>query len=233
MSSKPYHDEETLRGAYERLDNQKRVADEFGCHETTIVKWMKKHEIEAERTYDGEEVPCSNCGDTLERAPWRIESRDNHFCDYDCHREWQGEHTHGENNYNWVDPIEMDCEWCGTKFQFENKYEDERRFCSLDCANEWKSSSMLGEDHHNWTGGSHYWYYGSNWKDKREEVISRDTVCRCCGHDGSERRLEVHHIIPIRTFEIPEEANTLDNLLLLCTFCHGRVESGKQSHPEP
>lgn len=233
MTDRPYHDEDKLRSAYQQLGSQKEVADEFGCHETTIVKWMKKHGIEAQREYESHEVQCKNCDSTLERPPWRLEKRENHFCDYECHSEWQKEANLGENNNNWKPPAEKECEQCGTQFQFERKYRGERRFCSLDCANRWKSQSMRGEDHHNWTGQDHYTYYGANWKDQREKVVSRDVICRICEHDGSEHRLEVHHITPIKSFDDPEDANTLDNLILLCRSCHGKVEAGEIDCPKP
>jgi predicted HNH restriction endonuclease len=34
----------------------------------------------------------------------------------------------------------------------------------------------------------------------------------------------VHHITPIRDFDTPEEANTLDNLITLCEPCHAQWE---------
>lgn len=234
MGGEPYHDKQKLREAYEELGKQSAVANKFDCARSTISKWLNEFDIDTYVDQSGPKitVECSNCGSPIEKIPSLANSRENHFCDYDCHAEWMGENQVGEDNPNWKEPAEMDCEWCGESFQFEEKYESERRFCSLDCSNQWKSSSMQGEDHHNWTGGSHYWYYGSNWEEKKQEVHERDTVCRVCGHDGSKRRLEVHHITPIRTFEIPENGNTLENLILLCSYCHGEVESGKQEHPD-
>jgi 5-methylcytosine-specific restriction endonuclease McrA len=42
--------------------------------------------------------------------------------------------------------------------------------------------------------------------------------------DECDTELHVHHIIPLREFDEPEEANTLSNLVTVCTSCHGEVE---------
>ncbi|MFC7079840.1 HNH endonuclease [Halorussus caseinilyticus] len=52
------------------------------------------------------------------------------------------------------------------------------------------------------------------------------------GHVGSEYRLEVHHIVPVRLFRQSENCSTKDahrgeNLVLLRKRCHGRAEHGK------
>jgi predicted HNH restriction endonuclease len=58
-------------------------------------------------------------------------------------------------------------------------------------------------------------------------------ICQSCGSEGDELWLEVHHIIPVREFEIPEEANTMDNLILLCRGCHVEIENGRMECPKP
>ena len=85
------------------------------------------------------------------------------------------------------------------------------------------SESQLGENNHRWNPDA-TGYYGKDWDSVRSDVIERDEVCQLCEHDGSEHRMDVHHIEPLHTFESPEEANTLDNLILLCWPCHRDVE---------
>lgn len=92
------------------------------------------------------------------------------------------------------------------------------------------SKSTAGENNPNWKGG-HIHRYGSSWGPARAQVLDRDEVCQNCGEDGSNRRLHVHHIIPVREFRDSdhhelEDAHTLDNLVLLCDRCHARVEHG-------
>jgi len=74
-------------------------------------------------------------------------------------------------------------------------------------------------------------YYGENWLVQREKALERDDYeCRVCGltnekhqaaHDQS---LHVHHIQPLRTFDEAEEANNIENLVVLCQSCHKQWE---------
>lgn len=92
------------------------------------------------------------------------------------------------------------------------------------------SRSTAGEKNPNWKGG-YSRRYGSGWAVARERVRERDEVCQHCGHDGSERRLEVHHVVPVRQFRRADSASLEDahdesNLVLLCRRCHGRADHG-------
>lgn len=65
-------------------------------------------------------------------------------------------------------------------------------------------------------------YYGGSWPKMREQALDRDgSECRVCGGDGL---VHVHHIKPRRSFEEPDDSNTMDNLITLCTACHGTFE---------
>ena len=56
------------------------------------------------------------------------------------------------------------------------------------------------------------------WKGLRLEALRRDGfACVQCGARG---RLEVDHVLPVRTH--PELAYTLSNLQCLCGSCHAR-----------
>lgn len=73
--------------------------------------------------------------------------------------------------------------------------------------------------------------YNRGFKPAKREVHLRDEVCQVCYHDGSTRKLEVHHIIPVRLFRDIEGlefivAHSLGNLILLCQTCHPKVERG-------
>lgn len=76
--------------------------------------------------------------------------------------------------------------------------------------------------------------YGSNWKEQRSKAIERDRyTCQSCGghinelRDGQTTGLEVHHIVPIREFDEPEDANFQENLITLCSSCHHKAEGSK------
>lgn len=92
------------------------------------------------------------------------------------------------------------------------------------------SESTSDEANPNWRGG-YSRRYGPGWSAARRRVHERDGVCQNCGHDGSKRRLEVHHIIPVRRFRESSDAELADahdlrNLVLLCRRCHPRADHG-------
>lgn len=92
------------------------------------------------------------------------------------------------------------------------------------------SQSTAGEQNPNWRGG-YSRRYGAGWAPARDRVRNRDQVCQHCGDDGANRRLEVHHIVPVRVYrdstELPlKAAHQLDNLILLCSRCHGKADHG-------
>lgn len=92
------------------------------------------------------------------------------------------------------------------------------------------SESRRGEANPAWEGGNSG-HYGPGWQSARATVRKRDEVCRQCGHDGSDRILDVHHIIPVRCFREADDAeleaaHRLENLVLLCRSCHVEAEYG-------
>lgn len=67
--------------------------------------------------------------------------------------------------------------------------------------------------------------YGSNWKNIRQQVLSRDGYrCQVCGASSSLHPLHVHHIQPFKTFSNLQAANRLQNLITLCPSCHRQAE---------
>jgi len=99
------------------------------------------------------------------------------------------------------------------------------------------SESTAGEANPNWRGG-YSRRYGAGWSVARQNVRERDEVCQHCGHGGSEHRLEVHHIVPVRVFRSAEhleieDAHDEQNLVLLCNRCHGKADHGKIEFDAP
>lgn len=87
-----------------------------------------------------------------------------------------------------------------------------------------------GDQHPNWKGGIAV-RYTEYWRQQRQKARERDGFCcRTCGetdeHHKSRlgRELSVHHIRPVRGFEVTEEAHRLSNLVTLCQECHNRWE---------
>jgi 5-methylcytosine-specific restriction endonuclease McrA len=84
---------------------------------------------------------------------------------------------------------------------------------------------MAGPNHPQWDGG--YNLYRGNWHRMRRVVRNRDCFrCRKCGmhEDECDTELHVHHIVSLREFDEPEEANSPSNLVTVCPSCHGQVE---------
>lgn len=90
-----------------------------------------------------------------------------------------------------------------------------------------KSGDVEKPDYSHWLQAA----YNRGFKPAKREVHQRDEVCQICHHDGSNRTLEVHHIVPVRLFRDVDElefadAHCLGNLVLLCRSCHPKVDWG-------
>jgi hypothetical protein len=72
--------------------------------------------------------------------------------------------------------------------------------------------------------------YGSSWNQQRLKALKRDSFqCRVC---ESEKRIHVHHIKPVRKWDVEKEhkkMNNLRNLICLCQSCHNRLEGRWQN----
>lgn len=94
-----------------------------------------------------------------------------------------------------------------------------------------------GEAHPNFNPDSDQ-YYGKYWNNISKRIRKRDNyTCKSCGITQNEylqqfdRKLDVHHIVPLREFDKLREANKDDNLITLCVSCHRKVEYGKIECP--
>ena len=162
------------------------------------------------------EIECIRCGDTKTVPPSRSDAK---FCGQDCYVKYQEETKGG-------DGVDIECPNCGQVNNWPESREGQTKFCNSDCYAEWRSKNWTGDSNPRWIGG-HPRYYGENWGKMKSRVRERDGLeCQECGIHESECEwtLEVHHITPIRTFEVLEEANTMENLVLLCPSCHRQKE---------
>ena len=123
------------------------------------------------------------------------------------------------------------CRSCGSELEARpSEVQNKTRgfFCGQECYGEWLSDNIVGPDHHQWEGGPID--YGQSWWSVRRAARERDDYkCQHCGRDKLElgRNPDVHHLTPVREFEQPENAHTLDNVITLCRSCHRRAEEGK------
>lgn len=91
------------------------------------------------------QVECDNCGGTLDRLPWKIQSNKHHFCDVACRNGWQSKRMSGENNPAWTGTQEeVICKVCGNSFyKRPNEVQYRTKICSQDCATKY----YVGENH--------------------------------------------------------------------------------------
>lgn len=160
---------------------------------------------------------CVFCGSSFRESSGQA----NRFCSRQCFHAWRSENISGDSHWQYSS-IEKICEECGDAYTVQPARVERSRFCTRECLN--KANS--GEGAFNWKGG-HANYYGENWHRMRRVVRTRDCFrCRKCGmhEDECETGLHVHHIVPLREFDEPEEANTPSNLVTVCPSCHGEVE---------
>lgn len=82
-----------------------------------------------------------------------------------------------------------------------------------------------GEDHYAWNPDAEQIDYGDNWPEMRRKARERDgNTCQRCGFEPDGGHLDVHHIRPVKRFDVPEDANTFDNLITVCRSCHRKIE---------
>ena len=71
--------------------------------------------------------------------------------------------------------------------------------------------------------------YGKNWQAITKSIRKRDGYrCQHCGAIEKDAPHHIHHIIPFRKFDHPEEANNPLNLVTLCPRCHRLAEQAVQ-----
>jgi hypothetical protein len=173
----------------------------YGCHQAS------------QRTQV--DVCCPICDDSFRVKPYRLQLRPVLYCSRACKAVGLG----GGSTVVY-------CEWCGEDFRRKNAEIKPHNFCSRSCMGAWQSAFIKGEMSPSWRGG-YKTYYGADWKANRRAARERDAcTCQACGlvEDDTGRSLEVHHIKPVRLFEVVNDANDLANLVTLCRACHIKAD---------
>jgi 5-methylcytosine-specific restriction endonuclease McrA len=126
----------------------------------------------------------------------------------------------------------ISCKRCGDTKEVKAAEQDKARFCSQDCMLEWRSETIRGENHPRHKEETKELYYGPSFPEQREKALERDNhACRVCGRSEATQvgiygcGLNCHHIRKFREFDHHEEANRLENLVMLCSQCHQHVEN--------
>lgn len=193
--------------------DEKQMAEECGVSPTTIRTWMKRNGVDT-RDLVGENHPLhgeerdeavrERISNTLEGREFSEETR-TRMSESRTGRTLDDEHR-------------------------ANISESLTGITRSEQTRERTSEATAGEANPNWRGG-YSRRYGSGWMPTRENALQRDGNCQNCRHDGSEHRLEVHHIIPVAEFRESEgadlsDAHDLRNLVTLCRQCHPRADHG-------
>lgn len=175
---------------------------------------------------------CVYCGEEFEARP----SHQRKYCSQEC----MGSHREvmfaGESNPNHKGQIKVTCEYCSKDYHVKPSVKDSTRFCSKECYHEWMEENLTGEDSARWRGGYRSGY-GQNWIEQRRQRLEKDDYeCVVCSMTDEEHKqiygvsLHVHHIERKESFRNEngeldyERANRIENLITLCSKCHGRWE---------
>lgn len=176
-----------------------------------------------------EPADCARCGTTFEYYP---SNKAGVYCS-SCVEESDG--LLPINPAESVEKLLVPCQHCGSeleRYQSEVRASSYGSFCDESCYGTWLSGNVVGENHHRWEGGSID--YGNGWWQIRRRALRRDGhQCRNCGRTASDigRNPDVHHLEPVRAFDDPTEAHTLDNVVSLCRHCHRLDEAGAIEPP--
>lgn len=196
------------------------------CDHTCYGEWRSSAaELRVERV----QLECLNCGDTYERRACDLKEQGSSFCSDTC----RFEHLSSETISLICDA--PDCEQ--TFNRKKTKAVGNNAFCSTSCHGQWRSLNQSGEDNPYWRGGYES-EYGPQWPHVRQNVIERDdATCQWCGVSQEQhyrlygRDVDVHHVLPVRTFTEPDDAHYAENLVTLCQICHLSFWEGTRIHP--
>ena len=169
--------------------------------------------------WDGgkETVVCEECDDEYKVKPSVVS--ESKFCSVDCFNENQT-----------TDDVTKQCVQCGTNVTRKPyEFKTENATCSDECLSQYLSEIRRGEENPAWVGGKAI-HYGSNWNMERRKALEEaEYECKLCSMTRDEHYetygidLDVHHRIPLRSFDEPERANFQDNLVVACRECHFTV----------
>lgn len=118
---------------------------------------------------------------------------------------------------------EQTCKQCRQQFMARQwkVRQGKAKFCSRQCVNEYQKT-LKGPKSIRWDGGKDR-RRGVGWRAAREWALVRaNNCCENCGREQSPGILNVHHIKPYRFCQNDLEANSLQNLIVLCRSCHAK-----------
>jgi len=209
----------------ERYPYQLKARDHHFCDIRCVSAYFKTLVGPDAPCYKRVTLTCPVCGKDFVRVPHEVRNSRQSFCSLECYLANKASTT-----------VTVACDACGKPLTRQQKQLRlcKHYFCDMQCEGKWLSANAAGSSNPNWKGGA-VTYYGPNWESQKRAVRERDGhCCQACGVRKKDVNLDVHHIIPFKTFGyIPDEndhylqANQLDNLVSLCRQCHAKVERGR------
>lgn len=81
----------------------------------------------------------------------------------------------------------------------------------------------VGELNRQWQGGKSFEIYPQEFKQIKKFILERDNYeCQCPGCEHKSNKLDIHHI------DYDKKNNVSENLITLCTKCHGKTIGKKK-----
>lgn len=239
--SSDYKDSQWLEKKYHNEGlTQEEIAEQCGVQRTTITRWMKKHGI------DSRGPGCSQAEGRYKNKDWLRKK----YWDEELTVDEIGEEcgVSGQTINYWRDKHGIDARDSSEAVALQWEDNDERREKASEHINEVReqsppehirtgehrpetiekmSEAKVGDENPMWRGG-YEGEYGHTWPRKRKAALERDGYeCQAC---GSDEELHVHHHRPVRTFENPNDAHFLENLVTVCVECHPTQERLSRRH---
>jgi endogenous inhibitor of DNA gyrase (YacG/DUF329 family) len=157
--------------------------------------------------YRGERIRynCETCGKPVEKPIIHAGK----FCSIKCAK------VHLRK-----DPIVYICQECGNQYYKIGSKGRGEKYCSQVCSGKANIAKPNPFYHKN--------YRGPAWHKIARNIRERDNYeCKICGKIGTDKTIDVHHIISFRLFGSDySSANDPKNLISLCRSCHSKVGHG-------
>jgi len=156
---------------------------------------------------------CANC---VEEEEWRTTP----------------EVSSGKENHRY-NSIAINCSYCGDTNKIPQSEVSNKNYCDMICYSKHRSEFQKGENNPNYKDGEYKKseFYQGNWERvKRNCKIRDNNTCKVC--NSSEKLIDVHHIKPVRLFDEPNNAHTMDNVICLCRSCHMKIDHGNKELPK-
>ena len=192
------------------------------CSRKCYALWRRAQPLAARKRT---QLTCANCGTKFIKWDYRIQKGRKDFCSRACCNEWQRKQVD-------TNRITQTCAICGKPFQVLKSLlrlrPNSGKYCSKRCGAQAASNRMRGAGNPNWKDGISYEstkLYRRFWHQARKARKRDNYTCQICG--STERPQVVHHIKRVGSFQQPEQAHKLSNLVTLCRSCHLKVHRGK------